>query len=202
MKQHTAQDVAQALGHVFSHFGFPQESLSDQGCDFMSALTQIFLTDFGINQIRTSLYHPQTNGACERFNARLPKSFQIRGTPLYRGFCSITAKCRWIAYTRCSSFDLLFGRSVASPLSLLKSAWLRKTDLQGAKQNVVEFILVTRERLRHALDLATDHASKERTKSKLWYGRQACQRHFETSDKVRVLLLTPGHPIQAKFHGP
>jgi len=49
------------------------------------------------------------------------------------------------------SFDLLFGRSVAGPLLLLKSAWLRETDLQDAKQNVVEFILGTRERLRHAL---------------------------------------------------
>jgi len=70
-------------------------------------------------------------------------------------------------YTRCSPFDLLFGRSVAGSLSFLKSAWLRETDLQGPKQNVVEFISVTRERLRHAFDLPTEHASKERTKSKL-----------------------------------
>jgi len=29
LKQHTAADVAQALGTVFSRFGFPQDSLSD-----------------------------------------------------------------------------------------------------------------------------------------------------------------------------
>jgi len=46
MKQHTAQDVAQALSSVFSHFGFPQEILSYQGTDFMSTLMQIFLNDF------------------------------------------------------------------------------------------------------------------------------------------------------------
>ena len=39
----------------------------------MSSLMQIFLNDFGISQIKSSPYHPQTNGdgACERFNGTL-----------------------------------------------------------------------------------------------------------------------------------
>jgi len=208
LKQHTAQDVAQALGNVFSHFGFPQEILSDQGSDFMSALMQIFLTDFGINQIRTSPYHPQTNGACERFNGTL-KSMLRSLTEKFPD--TWDAALPWILFAYrevpvetlgCSPFDLLFGRSVAGPLSLLKSAWLRESDLQGAKRNVVEFILDTRERLRHALEMANEHATKERTKSKTWYDRRACQRVFQPGDKVLVLLPIPGHPLHAKFHGP
>jgi len=35
LKQHTAAEAVQALGTVFSRFGFPQEILSDQGSDFM-----------------------------------------------------------------------------------------------------------------------------------------------------------------------
>jgi len=73
LKQHTAQNVAKALVTVFSRFGFCQEVLSDQGSDFMSELMQIFLTEFGIGHIRSSPYHPQTNGACERFNGTLKK---------------------------------------------------------------------------------------------------------------------------------
>jgi len=38
LKQYTAQDVAQALTNTFSHFGFLQEILTDQGTDFMSSL--------------------------------------------------------------------------------------------------------------------------------------------------------------------
>jgi len=34
LKQHTAQDVAGVLANVFSHFGFSQEILSDQGSNF------------------------------------------------------------------------------------------------------------------------------------------------------------------------
>jgi len=39
----------------------------------MSELMQIFLNDLGISHIRTSLYHPQTNVACEWFNGTLKK---------------------------------------------------------------------------------------------------------------------------------
>ena len=71
LKQHTAADVAQALGTVFSRFGFPQQILSDQGSDFTSELMQVFLNEFSVHHIRTSPYHPQSNGACERFNGTL-----------------------------------------------------------------------------------------------------------------------------------
>jgi len=71
LKQHTDADVDQALGTVFSRFGFPQETLSDQGSDFMSELMQLFLNEFLVHHIRTCLYHLQSNGACERFNGTL-----------------------------------------------------------------------------------------------------------------------------------
>jgi len=70
LKQHTAAEVAQALGTVFSHFGLPQ-ILSDQGSDFMSELMQMFLDDFSIHHVCSSPYHPHSNGACERFNGTL-----------------------------------------------------------------------------------------------------------------------------------
>jgi len=116
MKQHTAQHVAQALGRIFSHFGFPPEILLDQGRDFMYALMQIFLTDFGINQIQTSPYHPQTNDACECFNGTL-KSMLCSLTEKFPD--SLETALPWIlfAYCKvpvethgCSPFDLLFGR--------------------------------------------------------------------------------------------
>jgi len=208
LKRHTASDVAQALSTVFSRFGFPQEILSDQGTDFMSELMQIFLHDFGVNHIRTSPYHPQSNGACERFNGTLKSMLR---SLLDRFPDSWDTALPWVLFAYrevpvetlgCSPFDLLFGRSVAGPLSLVKSSWLHETDLSTAKQNVVEFILSTRERLRHAVDLATEHATQQRTKAKRWYDRRAVIRTFLPGDKVLVLLPIPGKPLHAKFHGP
>ena len=71
LPDHTAQRVATAVANVFSRFGFPNECLSDQGTNFMSQLVQIFVQDFKITQIRCSVWHPQSNGSCERFHGTL-----------------------------------------------------------------------------------------------------------------------------------
>ena len=119
---------------------FLKELLSDQGSDFMSELMQIFLNDFGINHIRTSPYHPQSNGACERFNGTLKS--MIRSL-MDRFPDSWDMALPWVLFAyrevpvetfSCSPFDLLFGHSVAGPLSLVKSTWLHGTDLNTAKQ--------------------------------------------------------------------
>ena len=104
----------------------------------------------------------------------------------------------------CSSFELMFGRSVPGPLSLVKTAWLRETDLSTVKQSVVEFMLnrPTRQHLRYALEIANQQATQERTKAKVWYDRRARLRTFEPGDKVLVFLPIPGSPLQTKFHGP
>jgi len=208
LKQHAASNVAQPLSTVFSHFGFPQEILSDQGTDFMSELIQIFLHDFGINPIRTSPYHPQSYGACERFNGTLKSMLR---SLMDRFPDSWDTALPWVLFAYrevpveslgCSPFDLLFGRSVAGLLSLVKTSWLHGTDLGTAKQNVVEFILSIRERLCYAVEFATEHATQQRTKAKRWYDRRAVMRTFIPGDKVLVLLPIPGKPLHAKFHGP
>jgi len=198
LKQHTAQDIAQALANVVSHFAFPQEILSDQGSDFMSALMQIFLNDFGINQIRTSAYHPQTNGDCERFNGTL-KSMLRSFTEKFPDSSDTALPWILFAYREvavetlgCSPYDLLFGRSVAGLLSLLKSAWLQQRDLRGAEQNVSSSFLAP----------VSDFVMLSICYGARWYDRRACQRTFQPGDKVIVLLPIPGNPLQAKFHWP
>jgi len=207
LTRHTAQDVAKALGTVFTCFGFPQKILSDQGSDFMSELMQVFLSEFKVNQIRTSPYHPQTNGACERFNGTL-KSMIKSLTEQFPDSWDEALPWVHFAYREvpvetlgCSPFKLLFGRAVQSPLSLLKSAWLHDTSLSSAKQNAVEFILNTREQFWHAVKTANEHAANQKTKAKTWYDRRVVTRTFSPGDKVLVLLPIPGKPLHAKYHG-
>jgi len=60
LKHHTAKDIALALLTVWSRFDLCEEIQSNQGFDFMSELMQIFLTEFGISQIKSSIVHPQS----------------------------------------------------------------------------------------------------------------------------------------------
>jgi hypothetical protein len=76
LKDHTAKTIATALVSVFSHFGFPEESHSDRGTEFMSELMQIVCNEFSIRQIRTTPYRPQTNGSIECFHRTLKSTIK------------------------------------------------------------------------------------------------------------------------------
>jgi hypothetical protein len=207
LPDHTAQRVATALASVFSRFGFPNECLSDQGTDFMSQLMQIFMQDFKITQIRCSAWHPQSNGACERFH-RTMKSM-IRSLTVE--FKDAWDECLpWVlfAYREIpmetlgfSPFEMLFGRNVRGPLALLKSAW-KPTELQKANPNVITYMLDLREKLRNSQSIALECAQQAKTKSKTWYDKKARQRSFEPGQLVLVCLPIRGRPLEAKYCGP
>ena len=50
------------------NFGTPQMIHTDQGRNFQSEIVEELCKLFGIVQSRTSPYHPQGNGQCERMN--------------------------------------------------------------------------------------------------------------------------------------
>ena len=68
LRQATAQECAEALLEIFSRNGVPITLLSDQGAQFMGVLMKRLCERLGIRQIRTTPYHPQSNGAVERMH--------------------------------------------------------------------------------------------------------------------------------------
>ena len=111
-----APRVAKELVNLFSHVGVPDEILTDQGTNFMSSLLEEIYCLLHIKRIRTTPYHPQTDGVVERFNGTL------KG--MLRKFVSRNEK-DWDQYlpyllfayrevpqetTGFSPFELLYGR--------------------------------------------------------------------------------------------
>ena len=66
-----AVQIARELAGVFARVGVPDEILTDQGPNFMSSLLQELYRLLQIKRIRTTPYHPQTDGFVERFNGTL-----------------------------------------------------------------------------------------------------------------------------------
>ena len=63
----TALTMAKALWDIFIvHYGLPKKILLDQGRNFESELIADLCRLMGTRKLRTSLYHPQTNGQCKR----------------------------------------------------------------------------------------------------------------------------------------
>ena len=71
MKSVDAEKVAEELVKMFARVGIPGEILTDQGSNFTSQLLAELYRMLHIRPIRTSPYHPQTDGLVERFNQTL-----------------------------------------------------------------------------------------------------------------------------------
>jgi transposase InsO family protein len=202
LKSHEAPIVAKALITVFSHFGFPEEILSDQGPEVMSKMMRIFLKEFGIRHVQTRPYHPQCNGSCERFNGTMKAMLRSLSEQYPENWDQtipwILFACREVPVETLgfSPFELLFGRHVPGPLSLVKKAWLHASrGEEYAPKSIVQFVVETRERLRDAITLASEHVNQQKAKSKAWYDKKARARAFEEGQEVLALLPLRKNPL-------
>ncbi len=64
----TSQAVAEALVLIFSRTSIPERMMTDQGSQFCSRALKQVCELLGVQQVRTSPYHPETNGAIERMH--------------------------------------------------------------------------------------------------------------------------------------
>ena len=71
------KNVILFLEEIFKKESYPNSILTDNGPQFMSAEFNDYLADRGIVHKRSSIYHPETNGAVERFNKTLKDSIQL-----------------------------------------------------------------------------------------------------------------------------
>ena len=67
LRRATAIDTADALvKRMFCIFGTPRAVLTDQGTNFLSSLMKQLAKIYKIKQIKTTAFHPQSNGSLER----------------------------------------------------------------------------------------------------------------------------------------
>ena len=73
----TSATVARCLVKHICIFGCPRVILSDQAMNFVSSLMRDLYKLFGVYKIRTTGYHPMSNGITERFNATLISTIKM-----------------------------------------------------------------------------------------------------------------------------
>lgn len=203
----TAPSVLRALIQFFSRVGVPEEILTDQGTNFTSRLLHLFHKQLGISAIKTTPYHPQTDGLVERFNQTLKK--------MLRKFVDDSGKDwdRWLPFllfayrevpqasTGFSPFELLYGWDVQGPLDLLNATWTSPNP-KASERGVVQFVLQMRDRLAQYREKAADNLREAQRTQKLWYDKQARTRNFEPGQKVLLLLPSSNSKLLAKWQGP
>jgi len=77
----TAQMVAKLfIENWIARFGVPKRVITDQGKQFESQLFAEILKKLGTQRLRTTAYHPQSNGLVERFHRTLKSSLRCLST--------------------------------------------------------------------------------------------------------------------------
>lgn len=198
--------VVKALTKFFSTFGLPKTVQTDQGTNFMSKIFKQVMAELKIVHKKSSAYHPESQGALERFHQTLKS--------MMRKFCQESNK-EWdeglplllfavretpqesLGFSPC---DLVFGHTVRGPLRLLKDKWL--SDSPQPAHNLLDYVSVFRERLHNVCDLARENLSQAQLKMKRRFDKKSESREFQHGDKVLVLLPLPGSSLQSKFSGP
>ena len=71
LKQAMAKECEEALLDIFARNGVPLTLLSDQGAQFMGVLLKQLCLRLGVKHIRTTPYHPQSNGSVECMHGTL-----------------------------------------------------------------------------------------------------------------------------------
>ena len=200
-----APAVAEELLKFFARMGVPQEILTDQGTNFTSQLINKVYRLLHIKPIRTTPYHPQTDGLVERFNGTLKsmlrKAVDKQGQDWDHLLPYLLFAYREVpqASTEFSSFELVYGRHVRGPLDVLKEAW---ASSRRSTESVVSYVLTVQERLAKLRDIVRDNLEDARATQKKWYDRHARTQEFQPGDKVLVLLPTSTNKLLASWCGP
>ena len=192
LKKFTAPVVAEHLVELMSRHGIPREILTDQGTNFTAALLQELYKMLGVKAIKTTPYHPQTDGLVERFNQTLKQMLRKVIDAEGRDWDQLIPYTLF-AYrevpqvsTGFSPFELVYGRDIRGPLDVLKGSWTQENH----------------DRLQEAQESVQKNLEKAQRKQKAWYDQKAREMNLTVGDKVLLLLPTRSEKLLAKWKGP
>ena len=200
-----AKTIIKALVKFFTLFGLPMSIQSDQGSNFMSNIFQQVMHELNIKQYRSSPYHPESQGALERFHQTLKNMIKCYCYQTEKDwdegihfllFAAREAVQDSLGY---SPFELVFGHSVRGPLKLMKEQLLAEDD---ASLNLLNYVSDFKLKLSKAFELAQNNLRSTQNKMKARYDKSSKERQFEVGERVLAFLPVSGKPLQARYFGP
>ena len=207
LKRIDSVSVAEALFTMFSRVGIPNEILTDNGAQLKSEHMTEFLRLLGMKRLCTTPWHAQCNGLVERMNGTLksmikklcfekPKEWD-RYIPAVL-FAYREAPQESLQY---SPFELLFGRSIRGPMSVLKDIW-SNDDQENEVRTTFDHVTNLRERIEETCKIAHANLRKAQEKQERLFNVKTVDRSFKDGDMVLLLKPEKRNKMQMAWQGP
>ncbi|KAK7092164.1 hypothetical protein V1264_009758 [Littorina saxatilis] len=201
-----AERVAEALWEMYTRVGVPKEVLTDRGSQFVSDLMKQVNKFLAVKGLTTTPYHAQCNGLVERFNGTLksmlkklchekPRDWDRFVPALLFAYREVPQESLGF-----SPFELLYGRSVRGPLSLLKELWTKETPTEV--RTTAAYVVDLRQRLEETLQLAQENLDVSSRRYAQAFDRRAVKRKFKIGSRVLLLIPLKRNKLEMAWQGP
>ena len=207
LKEIDSVSVAEALLVIFSRVGIPREILSDRGTQFTSHLMGELHKLLGVKPLFTSPYHPSGNGRVERFHSTLKSSLRKlcsdKPRDWHRYLIPTLFALREIPSDRTgfSPFELLYGRTVRGPITVLRDLWEDRT-LNDDDRTTYQYVIELQDKLADCAKVAAQNADISSARYKSYFDVKSQSRSFKPGDEVLVLLPDSTHKLLMAWSGP
>ncbi|GBL72554.1 Retrovirus-related Pol polyprotein from transposon 412, partial [Araneus ventricosus] len=185
----SAETVARAfISQWISRFGLPSIITTDQGRQFESNLFSLLSKLLGVQKIRTTPYHPPSNGIVERFHRSLKQSLRCHASTKWTESIPVVSLGLRTALKedlQCTSAELVYGSTLKLPAEFFETPSLNVEPHQFLKN------------LRNVMDQLkpVSTASHDRQKVFVHPALGTCTHVFVRHDAVKK-------PLQAPYDGP
>ncbi|XP_060605940.1 uncharacterized protein K02A2.6-like [Ruditapes philippinarum] len=199
--------VAEALVDMYSRLGVPEEMLTDCGSQFTSQIMNEVSRLLSLRQLTTTPYHPMCNGLVEKFNGSLKQMLKRmcseRPTDWDKYLNAMLFAYREVPQESLgfSPFELLYGRSIRGPITILRELWSGKTENDEVK-TTYQYVVDLQERLESTCKIAQQELEKSSIRYRKYYNRKARDRTFKKGSKVLVLIPTKRNKLLLQWKGP
>ena len=206
LRKITATAVIKALTKFFATWGFAKVVQTDQGSNFLSKVFKQVMKTLSIEHVVSSAYHPESQGALERWHQTLKSMLRKYCLEVSRSwdegipFVLFAARDAVQESLGFSPNELIFGHTVRGPLKVLKDTFMAAGV--SPEVNVLDFVNKFRGRLNKACSLAREYLGESQKDMKERYDKATVERSFNPGDQVLVLLPIPGSALSARFSGP
>ncbi|KAK3931700.1 Gag-Pol polyprotein [Frankliniella fusca] len=196
----TADEIAQALiTHVFSIFGAPQSLLTDQGKAFDSTLFQEIMELYQIKKLRTTAFHPATNGKAERWIKTLKQHLMMLveqdrdNWPKYLPFIAQAYRNLPHSSHKFSPYEVMFGAAMRSPLDADRGSPPKNMDMHKL------YPMWVRKTMQDIHEVVANMNKKAAKRMKAYYDRNATLSPFAEGDLVYLYYPRRVKGISAKL---
>ena len=188
----TAQTVAQAFVSTWiSRFGVPLHVITDRGTQFESEMFNELSSVVGFHRLRTTAYHPQSNGMIERTHRTIKAALRARKENWVKALPVVLLGVRNFPNENgFSPFSAVTGTSLLLPKLMVDVSSTSVEDLSNSD---------IKELAREMSKLDVSNCDQGKSHS---FPKSFIPRDLQTCDKVWLRVDRIRRPLEAPYSGP